>query len=196
MACAFGMGGAALHNRPRDGYVGWDQSQKSRRLHLVVNNVRFLIFPWVQVPNLASHVLGKNLRRLNQDWEQRYAHRLLLAETFVDAEQYRGTCYRAANWKNLGQTQGMGRHGACYVHHGRPKDVWTYLFEPQALEKLCAPFSSSATMEEESMAQQTIDVNLLPLEGEGGLLELLREMTDPRKGEALGIPSQVCLPCL
>jgi len=188
-----GWGGAALHNRPRDAYIGWNQSMKCRRLHLVANNVRFLIFPWVQVPNLASHVLGKNLRRLNRDWEQRYAHRVLLAETFVDGERYRGTCYRATNWKYLGRTRGMGRHGAGYVHHGRPKDVWSYTFERRALEKLSAYFSGRETMEEGSMAAQRIDVNRLPLGGEDGLLELLREMTDPRKKRGIRHPFESVL---
>lgn len=183
-----GWGGAALHNRPRDANIGWDYSMKVRRLHMITNNVRFLILPWVRVPNLASHVLGKNLRRLNQDWEQRYSHRILLAETFVDGERYRGTCYRAANWTFLGQTQGMGRRGTSYVHHGHPKDVWTYPFEPRALEKLSAHFSGPETMEEQRMASQTIDVNRLPLEGEGGLLELLHKLTDPRKKRGIRHP--------
>ena len=183
-----GWSAAALHNRPRDTWIGWDLSMKFRRLHLVANNARFLILPWVDVPNMASHVLGKNVRRLSKDWEARYGHRVLLVETFVDTARYRGTCYRAANWLYQGQTKGMGRHGTAYTHHGRPKGVWCYALESRALEKLRSPFPGPETMEQGGMATQTIDVNRLPLEGAGGLLELLRGLRDPRKKRGVRHP--------
>jgi hypothetical protein len=86
---------AALENRARDRYIGWDEKTKYERLSLVANNTRFLILPWVCVPHLASHVLSKNLRRLSRDWEARYAHPIFLAETFVDLQRFTGTCYQS-----------------------------------------------------------------------------------------------------
>ena len=93
----------------RDEWIGWSGGQRSQRLNWVVNNSRFLIFPWVQVRNLASRVLGLVARRLGEDWQRRYGYRPVLLETFVDAERYRGTCYQAANWIRLGMTAGRGR---------------------------------------------------------------------------------------
>jgi len=103
-------GAAVLHCGPRDRYIGWDRVTRERNLTRVVGNRRFLILPWVRVPHLASRILGANLRRLNCDWQLAYAHSLLLAETFVDTGRFRGTCYRAANWRYLGQTLGFARH--------------------------------------------------------------------------------------
>ena len=97
-----------------------------QRLHLIVNNARFLILPGVQVPHLASRVLGQSLRRLAGDWECVHGYRPLLAETFVDPARFQGTCYRAANWRCLGHTRGYARHAGRYCHHGHPKTVWVY----------------------------------------------------------------------
>jgi hypothetical protein len=85
-------GSASLHNGPRDRYVGWDIAARRANLHLVVNNVRFLILPWVSQRHLASRVLGANLRRLSRDWQNTYGHELELAETFVDSARFAGTC--------------------------------------------------------------------------------------------------------
>ena len=102
-------GVGALRNAPRDHYLGWDVATRLARLPEVVNNSRFLMLPWVRVPNLASEILARNLRRISADWEQVYGHRVRLAETFVDAHRFRGTCYRAANWRCVGQTTGRSR---------------------------------------------------------------------------------------
>jgi len=117
---------AAYRNGPREAYLGWDGGTKRARLPLVVQNTRFLLLPWVRVPHLASKVLAANLRRLAVDWQARYGHALLLAETFVDPTRFRGTCYRAANWVDLGCTQGAGKHGNQYRRHGVPKVVFVY----------------------------------------------------------------------
>ena len=93
----------------RDRYVGWNQAARQRNLHLIAYNTRFLILPWVQVPHLASHILGRMAARISADWEAQYAHPLYLLETFVDPERFRGTCYLAANWKVLGETTGRGK---------------------------------------------------------------------------------------
>jgi hypothetical protein len=93
----------------RDQWIGWSKADRSRRLHLVVNNTRFLIFPWVNVKNLASKSLSLAIKRIRSDWQERYNYQPVLLETFVDTEKYRGTCYQAANWMYLGETTGRGR---------------------------------------------------------------------------------------
>jgi hypothetical protein len=132
-------GAAAYRNGPREAYLGWDLATKRARLPLVVQNTRFLLLPWVQVPHLASKVLAANLRRLRADWQARYGHDLLLAETFVDPTRFRGTCYRAANWVCLGPTQGAGKRGNRYRRHGVPKLVFVYPLHPQARARLARP---------------------------------------------------------
>lgn len=106
LGCIFLSGAArALHRR--DHWIGWSSSQRKRNLHWVINNSRYLLFPWVQVPHLASHVLGQLVKRAAIDWEQRWGYRPVLMETFVDP-RYNGTCYRAAGWALLGMTRGEG----------------------------------------------------------------------------------------
>jgi hypothetical protein len=110
-------GSAALKVKPRDDWLGWDESTRMSQLHLVVNNTRYLILPWVRVPHLASHILGRMVRRLSSDWSTRYGHPVHLAETFVDHQRYPGTCYRAANWLPLGITTGRTRHDRYKTMH-------------------------------------------------------------------------------
>ena len=95
---------AAKHLRPRDQWIGWSDEQRRRRLALVANNVRFLLLPERNVPNLGSVVLSRVLARLSDDWQARYAHPLLAVETFVDPERFRGTVYRASGWTELATT--------------------------------------------------------------------------------------------
>jgi hypothetical protein len=111
----------------RDQWIGWNQEQRAQNLQLVVNNSRFLILPWVRVRGLASMILGQCARQLPGDWERRYGYRPLLLETLVDARRFRGTCYRAANWIHIGQTQGRGRMDREHRAHGlAPKDIYLY----------------------------------------------------------------------
>jgi hypothetical protein len=112
---------------PRDRWIGWNQEQRERNLQLVVNNSRFLISPWVHVRGLASKILGQCARQLLDDWELCYGYRPLLLETLVDARRFRGTCYRAANWIWVGQTQGRGRMDSEHRAHGlAPKDIYLH----------------------------------------------------------------------
>ena len=97
------------HLGARDRYIGWSQQSRQKNIHLIAYNTRFLILPWVKVPHLASHILGRMAARISADWEALYAHPLYLLETFVDPERFRGTCYLAANWKVLGETTGRGK---------------------------------------------------------------------------------------
>ena len=109
--------GAAKGLRERDRWVGWSKDERLRNLGFVVNNNRFLLFPWVQIKNLASHALGHAARRISDDWQERWGYRPAMLETFVDPAHYTGTCYRAANWLYLGQTTGTGlaRKGKSYT---------------------------------------------------------------------------------
>lgn len=119
-------GAAAWRTAPRDRWIGWNESQRAQRLHLIVNNTRFLILPWVTCPNLASHILGRIARRLPADWTLLYGYRPVLAETFVDALRYTGHCYRAANWTKLGQTTGRTKWNKTTTPIANKKDVWIY----------------------------------------------------------------------
>ena len=121
-----GWASAALQAPLRDKYIGWDEATKRRRLHLVVNNVRFLILPWVRVRHLASKILAANLRRLSADWQAVWKHPVVLAETFVDTTRFRGTCYRAANGSYLGETAGRSKRGNQYLYGGTRKALFTY----------------------------------------------------------------------
>ncbi len=115
---------AAYHLKARDAWIGWDEEQRRRRLKLVANNARYLILTEGQ-PNLASRVMGLCLKRLSADWEERYAHPVLVVESFVDGQLFRGTSYQVTGWTQLGKTGGYARH--CqdyYVKHNRPKQLW------------------------------------------------------------------------
>ena len=180
-------GAAALKCRPRDTWIGWPPSLKWRRLHLIANNVRFLILPDWHRPNLASCILALNQKRLSQDWERYYGHPILLAETFVDPARFQGTCYRAAGWQALGTTRGFGKHGNCYVAHGQPKTVLVRALSPQARSRLLAPFLPPLTLPRKDHSLM-VDVNLLPLQGQGGLIDLLRTIVDPRKPRGVRHP--------
>jgi hypothetical protein len=121
---------AAWKVKARDRFIGWDESTKRKNLHLIANNTRFLILPWIRVKCLASKALSLSLRRLRDDWENSYAHPIYLAETFVDIARFNGTCYKAANWICVGQTRGSAKRGNTYQHHGRPKAIYLYPLHP------------------------------------------------------------------
>lgn len=109
LLAALGFGASAWKVAPRDQWIGWTAEQRKTNLHLIVNNARFLILPWIQSRNLASRILSGIAKRLAQDWESRYGYQPVLLETFVEQDRFRGTCYRAANWIHVGQTQGRGK---------------------------------------------------------------------------------------
>ena len=116
---------AAEHLKHRDGWIGWTREQRQRRLRLVVNNSRFLVLPEGTLPNLGSKVLRMVLDRLSDDWQNRYGHPVLIAETFVDPEQFCGTVYTVQGWEELGTTDGWGRHARdYYVKHNKPKRLF------------------------------------------------------------------------
>jgi hypothetical protein len=131
-------GSAVLRCKPRDQYIGWDETTREKSLYRIVGNRRFLIMPWIRIPHLASRILGANLRRINRDWEEKYGHSLILAETFVD-RRFQGTCYQASNWVYLGQSRGFTRvKRNKEVVRQLPKSVYVYPLAKNAAKKLRA----------------------------------------------------------
>lgn len=149
----------------RDRFIGWDSQQRKRFLGRLAANSRFVIFPWAQIKNLASCVLARNLRRLRHDWKQRFEEDLWFVETFVDPRYFRGTVYKAANWRFLGTTQGYTKWGEGYLYHGRTKDVYVYVLEFGLWDILGCSSTLPVTLlpqkvEELSMALQSGSWNL------------------------------------
>ncbi len=137
VAC-FAWSSAPRHLGPRDRYIGWSAAARRRNIRYVAYNSRFLILPWVEVPHLASHLLGRMARMLPDEWTRVYGHPVHLVETFVYPERFRGTCYRAANWVLLGQTTGRGKDDRMHRGVNRPlKDVLAYPLRRDFRERLC-----------------------------------------------------------
>jgi len=121
----------ALKLAARDQYIGWSTVQRKRHLNQLASNSRFLILPWVKIPNLASHVLSLNIAQLKNDWPQHFNTQLLVLETFVDSRYFKGTCYKAANWLHVGDTYGSAKLGKGYCYHGTAKEIYLYVLEPK-----------------------------------------------------------------
>jgi len=136
LACML-FGAPAWKAAPRDRFIGWSDTARAKRLNWITSNTRFLILPWVRVPHLASHLLALTLRRLSADWQAKYGHPVHLVETFVDRERFRGTCYRAANWIYVGQTQGRSRQDRDRTLQVPVKDIYLYPLTPTFREELC-----------------------------------------------------------
>jgi hypothetical protein len=115
---------APRHIGCRDRFIGWSAKIRRQNLHLMAYQTRFLILPWVRVPHLASHLLGRMAKRLSADWQQLYQHPVYYQETFVDVERFKGTCYKAANWIYLGQTTGRGKNDQTHKPNRSIKAVW------------------------------------------------------------------------
>jgi hypothetical protein len=114
----------------RDAFIGGAKERSRPNLRLIAYNTRFLILPWVRVPHLASHLLGRVARQISRDWEALYGHPLHLLETFVDTERFRGACYRAANWICLGRTRGRGTKSLTHRVTCSIKEMWVYPLSP------------------------------------------------------------------
>jgi hypothetical protein len=125
MACLL-FGAAAWKCRTRDQFIGWTPELRAHNLSLITNNTRFLILPFVRVPHLASWILGRVLRRLSADWQNKYGHPIVLVETFVERERFAGTSYKASNWIRLGTTTGRSRQDCGHTLRVPVKDVYLY----------------------------------------------------------------------
>jgi hypothetical protein len=135
------FGAAAWKCAPRDHYIGWDSACRQARIHLVANNMRFLVLPWVRVRHLASHLLGLVARRLSGDWQDKYGHPIHLLETFVERGRFAGCSYRAANWLGVGLTQGRSRNDRQRALRVACKEVYLYPLGRQFRRALLAPLS-------------------------------------------------------
>lgn len=135
---AIGFGASAWKVAPRDRWIGWSDAQRKERLHLVVNNGRFLILPWVRCKNLASWTLAACACRIGADWRRRYGYSPVLLETFVQSERFQGTCYRAANWSLVGTTQGRGKLDRYRTNALSVKQIYVYPLVKDFVSVLCA----------------------------------------------------------
>lgn len=131
------FGAAAWKCASRDRFIGWTVAQRQAHLPEVLNNMRFLIPPWVRVPHLASHLLALAVRQLPADWQGKYGFPVHLLETFVDTRRFAGTCYRAANWQSVGETTGRSRQDRDRRLQVPVKAVYVYPLHPRFREALC-----------------------------------------------------------
>ena len=132
------VAGASKAIKARDEWIGWSTLRRRQNLPWVINNTRLLIFPWVEIRHLASHVLGQLARRVQQDWQERWGYEPLLLETFVDPAHYSGVCYRAAGWGELGRTTGTGLARKGHTYTSTPKLIYVKALSTDFRERLCA----------------------------------------------------------
>ena len=132
---------APRHLASRDRFIGWSGEARRRNIRYLAYNTRFLILPWVEVPHLASHILGRMARQISQDWERIYGHPIYFLETFIDPERFRGTCYRAANWVVLGRTTGRGKDDQTHRPNRSIKEVLG-TSTPSAVSRVTAEYVS------------------------------------------------------
>jgi hypothetical protein len=137
VACLL-FGSAAWRVKARDAFIGWNDTQRGNHLHLLTNNTRFLILPWVRVAHLASHLLAQVRWRLSTDWMAKYGHPIHLLETFVQGDRFRGTCYRAAGWIHVGATTGRSRNDSDFTLRVPVKEVYLEPLISDFRQRLCA----------------------------------------------------------
>jgi hypothetical protein len=186
--------GAAPHLKGREKWIGWSPRQRARRLGLVVNNSRFLLLvERERHPNLASRILGLTLRRLSRDWQERWGHRVLVVESFVDESRYRGTCYRACGFEGVGASAGFGRSTRdYYTAHGQPKQLYLRELEKGARKLLCRPRLPAELQEAEADIAGPCPLRATEL---GSLYERFRALDDPRRGHGLHHRAASTLAC-
>lgn len=133
----FGFSAAAWKAQDRDNYIGWDEPHRKKNLHLLVNNSRFLILPWIHSKGLASRVLSLAAKRLAADWQERYSYQPVLLETFVERDRFKGTCYKAAGWSCIGETKGRGKLDVLNEYKVPIKTIWVKPLEVDFRASLC-----------------------------------------------------------
>lgn len=184
----------ALKIKARERFIGWTPRQRARRLGFVVNNSRFLVLPERQrFPNLASKIMSLCLRRLDRDWQEQWSHPVLLVESFVDESQYRGTCYRACGFQEVGCTSGYGRSSRdFYVEHGKPKQLYLRELRKRAAAILRqARLPAQLAEHEESISGPcTLRAGSL-----GSLLDEFKTLGDSRRGHGLRHRQPFVLAC-
>lgn len=143
IAC-FSWSSAPRHIGARDRHIGWTKDHRATNLYYIAYNSRFLILPWIQVPHLASHLLGLMAKNISGDWEKIYNHPLYFLETFVDTERFSGTCYKAANWHYLGNTTGRGKDEKKHIQTRSIKAVWGYPLVKDFRSRMTRPWIRSS----------------------------------------------------
>jgi len=167
---------SSLKNKDRDDWIGWSPELRTMRSNLVINNSRFLILPDCNKLNFASKILALNVRRLRKDWNERFNLTPVLAETFVDPNLFKGTCYFAAGWKKIGTTKGFRRVGEGFEKTSSSKIILTKQLHSKALQILRNPL----VIDRNGKEVFVFDPFSLPLEGKGGLIDVLKTVKDPR----------------
>lgn len=177
-----GWSAAAWHLAPRDAWLNWSEDQRRRRLPFLAQNSRFLILAdRTQFPNLGTRALKLCLDRLSEDWQAQHGHPILVLESFVDGQLFRGTIYKASNWTMLGPTAGFGRVAEdFYVPHQRPKQLWVRALHPQARAWLSAPELPAPLPGYEKPLPARCELAAGPL---GSLRERFAHVTEFRKGQ-------------
>ena len=167
---------SALKISARDKWIGWDYRHQTGRLKLVVNNHRFLILPRTQLPNLGSKALSLCLKRLSHDWSNRFGHPVVLVETFVDPQRFRGTVYKASNWKYIGDTRGFSRNKRAYEYTGNRKMIFVKELVRHTQRVLSQPIlKESLNMGKIKMELRAKHMKALP--------DFFSNITDPRRAE-------------
>lgn len=185
---------AALHLKARERWIGWSPRQRARRLGVVVNNSRFLVLPVRErYPNLASRVMGLVLRRLSNDWMEKWGHPVLVVESFVDESRYRGTCYRACGFEAVGMTAGCKRASRdFYEQHGQPKQLYLKELSSGARQRL-----RQARWSEEWAAYEAELAGPCPFQAPAleSLLDRIGALPDARRGHGLRHRQRFVLTC-
>jgi hypothetical protein len=188
---------AGLRLKDRDAWIGWDAHQRSQRLKLVINNVRFLIPEKARKPNMASRALSVAVAAVAGQYEAQYGYRPVLAETFTDSRRHKGTCYKAAGWIAVGQSAGYGRHRAEFLsHHGAAKCIWVRPLQKEAQALLCA--RDLAPAQKKAQTTGTAAHYVLKAPQRCSLYEVLRQVPDPRRraGQSYPCASLLTVICL
>jgi Domain of unknown function (DUF4338)/DDE_Tnp_1-associated/Transposase DDE domain len=186
---------AALKIRARDSWVGWSVKHRESRIQWIANNWRFLVLTEHKEPNLASCILAKNLRRLSADWVRKYAHPILMVETFVDAKLFRGTCYLADNWICLGESSGFRKGHEGYQYHGEKKRIFVKPLYPRARQVLGCPWTHPIFLSPPSRGRIMAKVDEITVFGSGGLFEFAQTLQDGRSkhGKRYRTPGMITL---
>ena len=137
LVALLGFAASAWKLADRERLIGWDNEQRLRNLHKVINNTRFLILPWIKSKGLASKILANMARQLPKDWRQRYNYEPVLLETFVESPRHAGTCYKAANWQCIGRTTGRGKMSRSHEQSPPTNDIWMYPLHKNYRSTLC-----------------------------------------------------------
>lgn len=174
-----GWTGASFKLADRDDWIGWCKKHKKQRRKYIANSARLLILPEIDIKNLASKALALNLKRLSDDWVQKYNHPIVLVETFIDPLRFHGICYRAANFIEIGETKGYGVSAGEYYYHGNKKMILVYPLQRKTRYLLTTPFLSPL-FAQGSNNKPMVNLNRLNVFEKDGLIDYLDNVSNWR----------------